>query len=37
VAAQPDLPVSKRFIEIAEAVLTNLTTVRRPAPAIRFV
>jgi ATP-binding protein involved in chromosome partitioning len=37
VAAEPDLPVSKRFIEIAEAALTNLATVRRPAPTIRFV
>ncbi len=37
VAARPDLPVSRRFIEIAEAALVNLATIRKPAPTIRFV
>lgn len=36
VAMQPDHPMSKRFIAIADAALANAAHAARPAPAIRF-
>ncbi len=37
VSAQPNHPASRRFIEIAQAALTNLATAGKPPPVIRFV
>jgi ATP-binding protein involved in chromosome partitioning len=37
VLAQPESAVAKRFIEIAQAVLTNMAAGVKPAPTIRFV
>jgi ATP-binding protein involved in chromosome partitioning len=36
VVSAPSHPVSKRFIEIAEAALGNVARLAKPAPAIRF-
>lgn len=36
VSAQPDHPVSQRFLEIAAAALANVARLAKPAPAIRF-
>jgi ATP-binding protein involved in chromosome partitioning len=35
VATQPDHPVSKRFVAMAEAALANVASFNKPAPAIR--
>ncbi|MBY0564257.1 MAG: Mrp/NBP35 family ATP-binding protein [Hyphomonadaceae bacterium] len=36
-ATQPDHPISRRFREIAEAALANITRLAKPAPSIKVI